>query len=332
MTLRLDDLHKRFGEIPAVDGVSLTLPDSGTLALLGPSGCGKSTLLRLVAGLEQPDRGAVILDDRKITGLPAQERGMGVVFQDYALFPHLDVAGNVGFALRELQRDRRPSGAEIGARVADLLELVGLQGLERRRTFELSGGQQQRVALARALAAQPSVLLLDEPLSNLDPELRGVLQLELRDLLSRIGTRAIYVTHDRAEALAVAPLLAVMRAGRLEQVGPGQAVLASPRNAWVASFLGYRNLFPAARLPAGGRSEGHILIRDDLVRIGGHLPTRVDGVERTGHRLRLTLDVPSWGESLVWEGYRRELPHDPAVGDELGIDIPEAAWVRLDDG
>jgi ABC-type Fe3+/spermidine/putrescine transport system ATPase subunit len=326
-SLRLVDLSKSFGAIRAVQGVSLELAERETLALLGPSGCGKSTLLRLVAGLERPDRGRVLHDERDITALPPQKRAMGVVFQDYALFPHLDVAGNIGFALVE---QGRPAPL-VRARVAELLELVGLAGFERRRVFELSGGQQQRVALARALAAEPSLLLLDEPLSNLDAELRQALQVELRALLAEIGVKALYVTHDQSEAFAISRRVALMRAGHLVQVGDGEEVLAKPTDSWVARFLGYRNLFPAERLGRAGERKV-VLVRDELVTLGGDLPARIERLERVGHRLRLRLAVPSWGVSLDWEGYPRELPDEPSVGDEVGLDIPNTACVELPEG
>jgi ABC-type Fe3+/spermidine/putrescine transport system ATPase subunit len=327
MTLQLIDLRKSFGTVTAVEGVSLELNRRQTLALLGPSGCGKSTLLRLVAGLERPDRGKVVQDGRDITAQPAPKRGMGVVFQDYALFPHLDVAGNVGFGLVE----RRRPASEIRSRVAELLELVGLGGYERRRVFELSGGQQQRVALARALAPRPSLLLLDEPLSNLDAELRRSLQFELRELLSGIAVQALYVTHDQAEAFTVAPRVAVMREGRVVQEGNGEQILAEPADAWVARFLGYRNLFRSEQLRPGG-GQGTVLVRDALVGLSGKLPARVEGLDRVGQRSRLTLKVPSWGVELEWEGYDRELPKRLSVGDELGLDVPEAALVELKPG
>lgn len=336
MNLRLEGLTKRFGAIRAVDGVSLELDSRDTLALLGPSGCGKSTLLRLVAGLERPDAGQVSVDGRDITPLPPQKRGMGVVFQDYALFPHLDVAGNVGFALVEQGEPK----TEIASRVAELLEMVGLAGFERRRVFELSGGQQQRVALARALAPRPSLLLLDEPLSNLDAELRRSLQFELRELLSAIDVQALYVTHDQVEAFTIAPRVAVMRQGRIEQFGDGRQVFEQPANSWVARFLGYRNLFPAERLGrgrvTGGRAFGGtgddgpiVLIREELIRLGGGLSARVDGLEPVGHRLQLRFTVPEWGVGLDWEGFPRELPEGLQVGDEVGLDVPEAAFVTL---
>ena len=327
MSLRLSHLSKRFGDIIAVDTVSLQLADGERVALLGPSGCGKSTLLRLVAGLERPDAGDVSMDGRDITRLPPQRRATGMVFQDFALFPHLDVGGNVGFALVEAGWPRE----RVAARVAELLELVSLSGLERRRVFELSGGQQQRVALARALADSPSLLLLDEPLSNLDPELRGALQLELRELLDDLNIAVIYVTHDQDEAFAVAPRVVVMRRGRIVQDGGSTELLRNPRDPWTATFLGYRNVYPPGEV-----TDDHLLVRDDLLRLtppdGAALSARVEAIERRARRLRLLLFVEQWGVRLEWEGFERELPAGTEVGNRVGVEVPESALVPLEAG
>ena len=316
----------------AVSGVSLELASGETLALLGPSGCGKSTLLRLIAGLERPDSGTISVGGREITSVPPHRRDMGMIFQDYALFPHLDVAGNIGFAPVEAGWSR----SRTRARVAELLDLVSLTGLADRKVFELSGGQQQRVALARALALQPSLLLLDEPLSNLDPELRGNLQVELRELLEALDVSAIYVTHDQDEAFEVAPRIAVMRAGRIVQEGDSSSLLADPRDPWTARFLGYRNVFAPGEveLIAAGR-EG-LLVRDDLIRVGpagsGDLSGRVTKLERKGRGVILRLALPAWGVELSWDGFERELPQGTAVGSEVGVEVPPEALVRLESG
>ena len=206
---------------------------------MGPSGCGKSTLLRLVAGLEPPTRGRIFLGDRDITALPPQRRGFGMVFQDYALFPHLNVERNIAFGLVEAQWTKEARRARVG----ELLELVGLEGLEKRRVFELSGGQQQRVALARSLAPRPALLLLDEPLSNLDAALRDELKRELEQILGALEVSALFVTHDQSEAFTVADRVAVMRSGRLEQVDTPTTLFAAPASVWVAHFLGHTNVF-----------------------------------------------------------------------------------------
>ena len=326
--LRLQSVSKRFGSLPAVADFSLEVQSGETIAVLGPSGCGKSTLLRLVAGLERPSAGAIHLAGRDVTGDPPQRRDIGMVFQDFALFPHLDVAANVAFALVEA----RWSAAEIRRRTAQLLELVGLTGLAKRRVFELSGGQQQRVALARALAAQPSLLLLDEPLSNLDPDLRGSLVRELRELLASAANMALYVTHDQAEAFALADRVALMRAGRLVRLGEPRQLLRDPGSVWAARFLGYRNVYGAQSEPARRLGQpGGLLVRDDLLAPGGDTPATVIDIERNSRQLLLTLDVPALGARIEWTGFRRELPDGLAPGLELGLTVPPAALVPLAD-
>ena len=229
------DVRKRFGDAVAVDGLGLNLRRGEILALLGPSGCGKTTMLRLIAGFERADAGRIAVSGQAVVdaaaGLHAapEARRIGMVFQDYALFPHLDVAANVGYAL-----GRRPDPA----RVAEVLELVGLQGFAHRMPGELSGGQQQRVALARALAPAPAVVLLDEPFSGLDAALRTEVRGEVRRLLKRAGVSALLVTHDQDEALSVADRVAVMRDGRIEQIGTPEAVYLAPASRWVGAFLG----------------------------------------------------------------------------------------------
>ncbi|MCR4391288.1 MAG: ABC transporter ATP-binding protein [Candidatus Acetothermia bacterium] len=231
------ELVKRFGPVVAVDRLSLAVGDREVVALLGPSGCGKTTVLRVIAGLERPDEGQVLLAGQDATAWPPEARGVGLVFQNYALFPHLSVVGNVAYGLRFKR------GVDRKRRVRELLELVGLAGYERRRPHELSEGQKQRVALARALAPAPRVLLLDEPLSALDAALRKELRGELRRILSDLGMTAVYVTHDQEEALALADRVAVMRAGRVEQVSRPEDLYRSPRTPFVASFLGRANLW-----------------------------------------------------------------------------------------
>jgi len=336
MSVRLSDLHKSYGAVRAVAGVSLELERTETLALLGPSGCGKSTLLRLVAGLEAPDAGSVWLDGVDITSASPQARGFGVVFQDFALFPHLDVGRNIGFALVELGQDKR----QIERRVAELLELVGLSGLERRRVHQLSGGQQQRVALARALAHEPRLLLLDEPLSNLDEALRQSLKQEIARLLGQLGVQAVYVTHDQTEAFTVADRVAVMREGRLVQTGSPADLLERPGTAWLAHFLGYPNVWQgekaaglAVKVGAQAGEDG-LLLRSDLVRLvpageSTATPATVRAAHREGLAWKLDLFVPSWGEGVVWQGYARELFEAPALGTDLGLVVPAPAWVPL---
>ncbi|NOT07691.1 MAG: ABC transporter ATP-binding protein [Gemmatimonadales bacterium] len=238
--LRIAGLTKRFTAHLAVDGVSLDIPRGDILALLGPSGSGKTTTLRLLAGFETPDSGRIEVDGEEVTRTPVAGRRFGMVFQHYALFPHLDVGGNVAFGLESLG----VPAAERASRVAAALEMVELSGLERRAVSALSGGQQQRVALARALAPAPRVLLLDEPLSNLDPALRERTRRELRSLIRRIGITTILVTHEQEEAFDLADHVALLRSGRLMQVGTPEELYQTPASSFVARFIGRASVVP----------------------------------------------------------------------------------------
>ncbi len=240
------NLVKTFGAgaVRALDGVSVGIRAHEFFTLLGPSGCGKTTLLRLIAGFEAQDSGTIVVDGRPLDGLPPYRRPVNTVFQSYAVFPHLTVAENVAFGL-EMQRRTR---VEIASRVAEMLALVKLEGLEARRPAELSGGQQQRVALARALATGPQVLLLDEPLSALDLKLRTEMQLELKRLQHEVGVTFIFVTHDQHEALTMSDRIAVMRAGRILQVGTPEEIYEHPSERYVADFIGETNLLDATRV------------------------------------------------------------------------------------
>jgi len=236
--LTLHHIHKRFDNAPVLCDVSLEVTRGEIVCLLGPSGCGKTTLLRIIAGLEQPDRGQILLEGEDITRTPSHKRDFGLMFQDYVLFPHMTVGENIAFGLK---MHGWPEEA-IEARVEELLTLVALPGFARRRVFELSGGQQQRVALARSLAPSPRLLMLDEPLGALDRILRDQLLIELRDILKRLGQTAIYVTHDQIEAFAVADRVVLMREGRIEQSGSPEQIYQRPVSPFAASFLGMRNI------------------------------------------------------------------------------------------
>jgi putrescine transport system ATP-binding protein len=237
--LEIARLSKRFGTTAAVDDVSLTIECGAFFALLGPSGCGKTTLLRLIAGFEAPDAGRVVIDGVDVTMLPPYARPVNMMFQSYALFPHMDVAGNIAFGLRREQRDRR----QTAARVDEMLSLVQMSHYARRRPHELSGGQRQRVALARALAKLPKLLLLDEPLAALDRKLRAETRLELIGIQERIGITFLIVTHDQEEALSTASRVAVMNLGRLAQIGAPAEIYERPNSRFVADFIGEVNLF-----------------------------------------------------------------------------------------
>jgi iron(III) transport system ATP-binding protein len=243
--LRCLGITRRFGPIRAVDGVDLEVPTGSFTSLLGPSGCGKTTLLRIIAGLERPDTGTVEVDGRLVDGpelhVAPEQRGVGMVFQAHALFPHLDVGHNVAFGLRDLDRAGRTE------RVAEVLELVGLFGLERRMPSELSGGQQQRVALARALAPRPSLLLLDEPFSSLDAALRASVREEVRAILHEAGQTALLVTHDQEEALSITDRVAVMFDGRLHQLADPETLYREPATREVAAFVGDADLVHGSR-------------------------------------------------------------------------------------
>jgi thiamine transport system ATP-binding protein len=254
----LRGVHKSFGAQPVLDGIDLRVDDGTTLALLGPSGSGKSTLLRIVAGLERPEDGTVRLGGEDITTRPVHRRGVGVVFQDQALFPHLDVAGNVGFGLRMAGVER----AEQSRRVAEALHLVGLPGYEGRDPATLSGGEAQRVALARALAPRPAVVLLDEPLAALDQLLRERLLVELRSVFDESAVTVIAVTHDPTEAAALGDRIAVLRGGRIAQVGTPGAVIATPVSAAVAGLVGQRNVVPGRVVPGGVETRLGLLAVD----------------------------------------------------------------------
>lgn len=310
MSLRITGLSRRFGNITALDGLDLDVRQGEFLALLGGSGSGKSTLLRLVAGFDQPDAGQITIDGRDMAGLPPRIRPCAMMFQSYALFPHLSVAENVGYGLRR-------AGTHSAGRVAELLALVGMDAFAGRRPAQLSGGQQQRVALARALARQPPLLLLDEPLAALDSGLRAQTGAELRRLQRQTGTTFIMVTHDQAEALGLADRIAVLAAGRVAQIGPPQEVYARPASRFVAEFLGAANILE--------RPDGVFALRPEQLRLGGDLPARVIRVAFRGEGF--WLDCEADGRPL-----RVALPAGatpPAEGETVLLGWNPADMVRL---
>ncbi len=298
-SLRLQGLTKRFGDVVAVHELTLEVPSGELVALLGPSGCGKTTTLRMVAGFDVPTRGRIVLGDRDITADPPERRDCGMVFQHYALFPHLTVEQNVAFGL-EMRGLRRP---DVERRVGEILERVGLGGLGRRYPRQLSGGQQQRTALARALVISPRVLLLDEPLANLDAKLREEMRFYIRSLQREFHITTLYVTHDQAEALVLADRVAVLMNGRLQQVGAPEEIYHRPRTPAVAAFIGLTNLLPGR---VTGRSGERLVLETPAgtVRAAG-APDLREGMEamlsvRPEH---IELDRP--GEPASRDGVNR---------------------------
>jgi iron(III) transport system ATP-binding protein len=267
MIIAIQGVVKRFGAVTAVDSVDLTVADGELFTLLGPSGCGKTTLLRLLAGFYQPDAGTIRFGDRVVNGLPPYERRIGMVFQNYALWPHMTVAGNVCYGLRL----RKLPAPEVQARLHEGLRKVNLVGFESRYPGQLSGGQQQRVALARALVLNPDILLLDEPLSNLDAKIRIQVRAEIRRLQQELRITTIYVTHDQEEALSLSDRVAVMRDGHVLQVGPPKELYERPRTRFVADFVGTNNLVPG-EVQGDGARGAELLVRTALgpLRAIGH--------------------------------------------------------------
>ena len=303
-TVSLDSVSKAYGATPAVADAQLDVRSGELLALLGPSGCGKSTLLRLIAGFDVPDAGEIRIGDRAVTGarwVAPEDRQVGMVFQDYALFPHLTVAENVAFGLTGGRPRRRGRGAGH-PRVAAVLELVGLAGLEARYPHELSGGQQQRVALARALAPSPSVVLLDEPFSAIDPMQRGLMRGELAEIFAAEGTTVLLVTHDQEEALGLADRVALMRDGAIVQVDVPERIYHSPVDRWSAEFVGLANVLDrghAARLGVTSPTPGEeVVLRPELVGLACDEdgPGEIVGREFRGHDVmyRVRFGDGSW--------------------------------------
>ncbi len=328
VAVHLSDLRRTFGAVQALDGLDLHIEPGELIALLGPSGCGKTTALRILAGLEDADGGRVLVGGRDITGLPANRRDMGMVFQAYSLFPHLTALENVQFGLKL----RRRAG---GDRAAAMLDLVGISAHAARYPHQLSGGQQQRVALARALAIEPQVLLLDEPLSALDAKVRVQLRDEIRRIQTEVGTTTLFVTHDQEEALAVADRVGVMRAGRLEQLAAPAEVYLRPASAFVADFVGLSNRLPGhldgdavtvlgtrlplVQQPATG-PEVTALVRPESVGIvpdpGG--AARVLSTAFLGPTSRVTVAV---GDSVVVAQVSGELLAELSVGSPVRVEL-----------
>ncbi len=317
-SIRLRGIHKRWGDAVALADIDLDIVAGSFCVLLGPSGCGKSTTLRIIAGLESASGGQVLVDDRDVTALPPAQRGVAMVFQNYALFPHLSVADNITFGLSV----RKMPAAQAAERLAQTAELLGLSHLLDRKPGQLSGGQQQRVALGRALVAQAKVCLMDEPLSNLDAQLRQDMRRELRELQQRLGLTVVYVTHDQAEAMSMADQVVLLNKGRIEQAAPPRELYARPATTFAARFIGT----PAMNLVQldGGRiagsdvaveGPGQVLgMRPEAVHLDGSVPATVRSLEYLGADLVLrcavgteTITVRAEGQTGVTEGQQVRL-------------------------
>ena len=284
--LEVQEVSRSFGDVRALDDVSLSIAENEFFALLGPSGCGKTTLLRSIAGFEHPDSGAVLLGGADLLALPPNKRPVNLMFQSYALFPHLSVAANIAYGLKR----ERLAKAEIAQRVAEVLDTVGLGAMAERRPAQLSGGQRQRVALARAIVKRPRLLLLDEPLSALDRKVRAEMQLELKRLQHEVGITFVVVTHDQEEAMSMADRIAVLAAGRVQQVATPLELYRQPANLFVADFIGTSNL-----LPGPGAGE-HLVVRPEAVRLvapgEGRLEGTVADTQFQGGTSSVAVDVP----------------------------------------
>ncbi|GII57625.1 polyamine-transporting ATPase [Planotetraspora thailandica] len=342
--ISIEGVSRRFGDVTALDSVSLDIRQGEFFALLGPSGCGKTTLLRILAGFEEPDAGSVRLDGADLLAVPAHRRPVNLMFQSYALFPHMSVEKNVAYGL---EREKLPR-QEIRRRVSEVLETVGLAAHARRRPHQLSGGQRQRVALARAIVKRPRLLLLDEPLSALDKKVRAEMQLELKRLQHDVGITFVVVTHDQEEAMSLADRIAVMQGGRVEQIDAPVALYDRPRTPFVADFIGANNLFagtvsggglevsglgvlpaPTAGLPEG--AQALLAVRPERVRLGqGTLTGTVVDVSFYGGVSHVALSVPGHGGHVLvaTQGPARV---ETGTEIELGWDAADGVVIAADD-
>ena len=322
VSLELKEIKKSFTEGEAVlDNISLEISKGEVITLLGSSGCGKTTTLRIIAGLEQPDAGSVWLDGREVTGLEPNQRDVNTVFQNYALFPHMNVAENIGYGLKL----KKVPKSEIRKKVSQMLELVQLEGYERRKPSELSGGQKQRVAIARALVNNPKVLLLDEPLGALDLQLRRAMQIELKHLQKKLGITFIYITHDQEEAINMSDRIAVMKDGRIEQIGTPDEIYNHPKTSYVATFVGNANILHGAAERIQGENA-IVKIGNDRVIV--KLETSQQNTEDTGVKQYL-----SAGEKVTL-AVRSEniLLQETAVIGDTGTDYRDAVDISVADG
>jgi putative spermidine/putrescine transport system ATP-binding protein len=334
-SIELRDASRAFGPVVALDRVSLTITPGEFFALLGPSGSGKTTCLRLIAGFDHPDTGQVLLDGVDVTDVPPFERNVNTVFQDYALFPHMNVADNVAYGLRV----RGVAAAERRRRAIEMLELVQLESFTERRPTQLSGGQRQRVALARALINQPKVLLLDEPLGALDLKLREEMQTELKGLQQRLGITFVFVTHDQGEALSMADRVAVFNAGRIEQLDTPRALYTRPKTAFVAGFVGSANVVESALAGRLTGREQAFAIRPELIRIltDGTVPAGyvsaegvLEGILYHGASSRCHVRLDGGALLAVAQPESGGGASVPAPGSRVRIAWPQASAVPLE--
>jgi spermidine/putrescine transport system ATP-binding protein len=325
--VRLERVTKQFGEQVAVDDLSLDIERGEFFSLLGPSGCGKTTTLRMIGGFEDPSAGTILLGGADVTGLPAYRRDVNTVFQSYALFPHLDVFENVAFGLRR----RKVPGKDMATRVHEMLRLVDLPGFEKRKPSQLSGGQQQRVALARALVNEPRVLLLDEPLGALDLKLRKQMQLELKRIQQEVQITFLYVTHDQEEAMTMSNRLAVMRRGRIEQIGPPETVYDRPSTEFVAGFLGASNLLPGEVKERSGDTATVLVTGGSVLRVpASRVPEGAVGVRVGVRPEKLHIEAasaPPPGEG--WNAVEGELRDVTYIGVSHQFTVVGPAGSRL---
>jgi putative spermidine/putrescine transport system ATP-binding protein len=353
--LTLTDISKTFKDTAAVVDFNLDVPRGEFVSFLGPSGCGKTTTLRMIAGFETPTTGTIVINGEDITYRPPNRRNVGMVFQSYALFPNMTVAGNIGFGLKVT----RTPAAEIRKTVAEMLDIIHLPDLGTRYPYQLSGGQQQRVALARALAIHPQVLLLDEPLSALDAKIRVELRSEIRRIQQELGITTVYVTHDQEEALSLSDRIVVMNAGRVEQIGPPFEIYNYPRSSFVASFIGQLNQLPVIvkeatagavafgsqiilagqRIEAANGTAARLAIRPEEIKLaltgaeatpGNRLSAKVDSVMFLGAivRVRAAVDGQAEGPSLAVDLFNDRQLVLPKTGEQVTLVFPpHACWV-----
>jgi spermidine/putrescine transport system ATP-binding protein len=294
-------LVKRFGDMTAVDGIDLEVPRGAFVTFLGPSGCGKTTTLRMIGGFEHPDSGQILIKGEDMGNRPPHKRDTSMVFQNYALFPHMSVADNIGFGLKERKRPK----AEIKQRVQEMLELVELPGYEKRKPTQLSGGQQQRVALARSLVVEPTVLLLDEPLGALDLKLRKQMQIELKRIQQQVGITFIYVTHDQEEALTMSDRIVVMNDGHVEQEGSAEEIFEKPATRFVANFMGAANILDAEAVDGDGASTRLRIGKTGELTAPGTLPDGARAAAIVVRPEKVRLDVSDgWAGKVLERVYK----------------------------